>query len=762
MASKTNLKSLSISGLRGVSIPLTINFDKPFTLIFGHNGTGKTSICDAIDFLANGDCGSLGDNSVGSSKHKFWPFVGKKSSDVAVNLTLSDGSSWRATISGTKPSVSASSTRDIPEVKVWRRKQMMDLILAKPLERFHVISEFIDIKEIDNSEKVVRDLQRNIDRQLQEAASKIAENLATLADQCRIAGGDEAKLLEWAKAEIKKNVNEFDNEIRTFTNLNQKLESLISCIKTLNEMQNTRASIKQSFDVAEENYKKAKSSITDGASDTLELLTAAKKYFENKENIDVCPLCESTENASGLAERVSDVLKTYSALSEAKLQFEASKKQHEYQKTRESEQSDIKEKRLEDLSHCLDGFAYDNDNIQELKNLLLTPDNLDSEKLNKLHESFTQHKDGLVKSKGLRDTIEAAYNQYQTNFESQNTNNKLKPKIDRLLVIHEQKRKSFIDNILGSIADEVGRLYEAIHPDEGLDKISLQLDPKKRSSLDIQSKFQNKDAPPGAYFSNSHLDSLGLCILLALAKRETPDNTILILDDVLGSIDEPHAERIIRLIYDESTIFMHALVTTHYQRWHAKILTGHLKADNCQLIELEDWNPSLGVLVRSSARSQVERLRDCVINRPNEPEQIAQQAGYLLEMVCEWLVSKYELSIPKRKNTANDYLNALKEKYSKQLKVEKRQVDGTYVETELKQLLADIRNLFQIRNIVGAHFNELASHLTASDSLDFGKKVLVLSDLLICKDEGFPIKEKLTYMSTASETRRLYPLRMIR
>lgn len=68
MTSKTNLKSLSIFGLRGVSHPLTINFDKPFTLIFGHNGTGKTSICDAIDFLANGDCGSLGDNSVGSSK----------------------------------------------------------------------------------------------------------------------------------------------------------------------------------------------------------------------------------------------------------------------------------------------------------------------------------------------------------------------------------------------------------------------------------------------------------------------------------------------------------------------------------------------------------------------------------------------------------------------------------------------------------------------------------------------------------------------
>tara|TARA_R110001599_G_scaffold56410_5_gene156067 strand:+ start:26146 stop:28434 length:2289 start_codon:yes stop_codon:yes gene_type:complete len=762
MTSKINLKSLSISGLRGVSNPLTINFEKPFTLIFGHNGTGKTSICDAIDFLANGDCGSLGDNSVGSSKHKFWPFIGKRNSDVAVDLSLSDGSSWRATISGTKPSVSASSIRDLPEVKVWRRKQMMDLILAKPLERFNVIAEFIDVEEIEASEKVVRDLQRNIDRQLQDAASKIAENYATLADQCRIAGGNEAKVLEWSEAESKKSACEFDNEIRAFTNLNQKLESLISCIKILNDLRKTGAPIKQSLELAEDNYEKAKSSVTDGASGTLALLTEAKKYFESKENIDVCPLCESSENAPGLAERVSDVLKTYSELSGAEQQLQTSNKQHEAQKTKESEQSSIRGSRHEELSQFLDSFSYENENLQELKSLLLTPENLDSEKLCKLHESLTQYKDALIRGRGLRETIEAAYNQYQTNLESQSNNSKLKPKIDRLLEIHEQKRKAFVDDILASIANEVGRLYEAIHPGEGLEKVSLQLDPKKRSSLDIQSKFLNQDAPPGAYFSNSHLDSLGLCILLALAKRESPENTVLILDDVLGSIDEPHAERIIRLIYDESNNFMHTLVTTHYQRWHAKIRSGHLRVSNCQLIELKEWDPALGVLIQESARSMVEILRDNIANRPNEPEPIAQQAGYLLEQVCDWLVSKYELSIPKRKNTANDYLDALKEKYSKQLKVEKRQDDGTYEETELRLLLADIRNLFQIRNIVGAHFNELASHLTTDDSLDFGKKVLELSDLLICKDEGFPVREKLTYLSTPSETRRLYPIRINR
>ena len=762
MMPKTNLKSLSINGLRGVSNPLNIIFDKPFTLIFGENGTGKTSICDAIDFLANGDCGSLGDNSVGASKYKFWPFIGKNSADVSVDLALTDGSSWRATISGSKPTATTSPNRELPVVKIWRRKQMMDLILAKPNDRFKVIEEFVDVGEIDISEKAVRDLQRNINGQLQDAASRITENLSTLSDQCRIAGGDDSKIIEWAKAEASKGATTFDEEIKEYSDLSKAIELLIDSVRVLADSSSAGTGLKQSLEDAEEKYDNAKSSVVDGASDTLALLSDAKKYFDSKDVVEACPLCESTENISGLQERVSGVLDSYSELRSAGENFQASKKKFDAHIENESAQKDTEAKCLAELLKCLEIFGYEHEQVDTLRNILLTPDNFDINKLDEILAALNLHKDSLIRNKGLRDTIKAAYDQYESNLHSQNNNNILKPKIDHLLKIHETKRKVFIDDILASIAKEVGRLYEIIHPGEGLNKISLQLDPKKRSSLDIQSKFLNKDAPPGAYFSNSHLDTLGLCILLALVKREVPENILLIMDDVLGSIDEPHAERIIGLIYDESSNFMHTLVTTHYSSWHTKIMTGQLRNSNCQLIELETWNPDSGVIVRRSARDQVERLRDNIVNRPNEPEQVAQQAGFLLEMVCNWLVSRYELSIPRRKNTANDYLSALKEKYSKQLKVEKIQSDGSYVETELQQIISDLHGLSPIRNIVGAHFNELASHLPANDSLNFGKKVLELSELLICENEGFPNKEKGKYLATPSESRRLYPVRMNR
>jgi hypothetical protein len=42
----------------------------------------------------------------------------------------------------------------------------------------------------------------------------------------------------------------------------------------------------------------------------------------------------------------------------------------------------------------------------------------------------------------------------------------------------------------------VGKLYEAVHPGEGLDKIALPLDPAKRASMEFKAKFAGPDAPP--------------------------------------------------------------------------------------------------------------------------------------------------------------------------------------------------------------------------------------------------------------------------
>jgi len=44
------------------------------------------------------------------------------------------------------------------------------------------------------------------------------------------------------------------------------------------------------------------------------------------------------------------------------------------------------------------------------------------------------------------------------------------------------------------------------------------LDPKKKASLEIAANFFSlENAPPAAYFSDSQLDTLGLCIFIVIA-----------------------------------------------------------------------------------------------------------------------------------------------------------------------------------------------------------------------------------------------------
>jgi hypothetical protein len=113
--------------------------------------------------------------------------------------------------------------------------------------------------------------------------------------------------------------------------------------------------------------------------------------------------------------------------------------------------------------------------------------------------------------KKFLNTLQLALQTYQANVQAQQELDVLWPRLGRALEIVEEERRQFTTGVLAEIAKEVGRLYEAVHPGEGLNKISLELDPNKRASLEIGAQFRGQTgAPPQAYFSDSHLDTLGL------------------------------------------------------------------------------------------------------------------------------------------------------------------------------------------------------------------------------------------------------------
>lgn len=114
------------------------------------------------------------------------------------------------------------------------------------------------------------------------------------------------------------------------------------------------------------------------------------------------------------------------------------------------------------------------------------------------------------KQKEFLAALKTSLKSYEENVLQQKELEALMPKLEKALKICQDERRQFTDERLAQIAEEVGKLYEKIHPQEGKDKISLELDPKQRASLGISTEFCGEtDIKPQAYFSESHLDTLG-------------------------------------------------------------------------------------------------------------------------------------------------------------------------------------------------------------------------------------------------------------
>lgn len=123
-----------------------------------------------------------------------------------------------------------------------------------------------------------------------------------------------------------------------------------------------------------------------------------------------------------------------------------------------------------------------------------------------------------------------------------------------------------LEGIYDSVQETFSRLYRIINKeDEG--EFEAKLKPSL-GKLGFDVDFYGRGFfPPGAYHSEGHQDGMGLCLYLALMKHLAGDAfTFAVLDDVLMSVDSGHRREVSKLLRSEfpNTQF---LLTTHDEIW---------------------------------------------------------------------------------------------------------------------------------------------------------------------------------------------------
>jgi hypothetical protein len=361
-------------------------------------------------------------------------------------------------------------------------------------------------------------------------------------------------------------------------------------------------------------------------------------------------------------------------------------------------------------------------------------------------------------------TLKSTLEDYRSSIQDQRQLDELLPKLREAHDVIRGERQSFTDGVLSSISVRVNQLYEKVHPGEGAAALTMQLNPRRRASLDLGSSFAGKDVPPQAYYSQSHLDTLGICIFLALVEKDQAQDTILVLDDVLASLDEPHVERLVRMIASAASGFRHCVMTTHYRPWKEKLRWGLLKDGSTELLELKRWSLAGGMQLTRTV-PEIERLREDLKADPIDLQTVVARAGVILEALLDHLTFTYECALPRKRGTSpytiGDLLSGIGTRLRVALKVEVQEATGSAPTTrQLGPLLDAIEQVFQTRNAMGGHFTELRFELLDDDAVRFSTLVLELADPVVDVNVGWPMNDSSgSYWATAGETRKLHPLK---
>jgi energy-coupling factor transporter ATP-binding protein EcfA2 len=768
------LESLTLEALRGATKSFELKFEKnkPICIIYGENGSGKSTVCDALDILANGVLGSLLNKGL-SSTTRYWHSTNRDPTDVQIKLA-SSSETWTAQIVRGKVVTNPPDSR--PRVAILRRHQIWDLLAKPPGAKYEALRPFIAIEAIDNSETTLRKLLNSTKKELEIAVARVGENLIALEDLYKQAASTDASVLDWARAEAQRDPEEQDKSISVIQNVTRLQQSVESRLSDLEGATFKLAAQRKSLDTAEQELGSAIENASSSSEELTRLFQAAHEYFQVHSQPQECPLCESREFARTLPSAVEKRLQGWSAVRTAlnkkidtQRSFEASSSQLQTATRYALEAArslvrilltdwpadlplagDLPE-RARVVKEAEEGGEWD---LSVLK--------LISEAGSRLVQLLEPELAIRIKRRTQLQTVKNLLEQYRHNLQQQTELSALVPRLEKTHEILMEERRLFVDEILNRIAQRVGELYEEVHPGEGLNKISLELDPEKRASLDVLSQFPGaNDCPPGAYLSESHLDTLGVCIFLALAELDEPEQAILVLDDVIASVDEPHVDRMVELLYTISKKFAHCVLTTHYTPWKEKYRWGFLKNGECQFIELGKWSFDEGI-VGFGTKLRIERLREQLSVPLPEVSEVCATAGVVLEAVLDFLTLRFNCAVPRRltKPTLGDLLPPIKAKLRKALRVEVYDKAGVLTEEiQLGPILDKLDKLVQVRNVMGAHFNRLAFELPDKDGLNFSQLVLELADAIVDAEYGWPASDRSgAYWTNSGKSRRLYPL----
>lgn len=660
------VKSLEISGVRGIrkSIKLDLSSSKS-VLIYGDNGSGKSSIADAFEWFYYDKVKHLTSEEIdvrgiSALRNTFL----SDDQDAYFDLKYSDSkydSKKRLFLKKSKltsePSNVSQDFKDylgasLKENLILRYKDLLRFILFTKAEKLEEISQIIGFSEVSKVKgvfkKAVGELRtkrktENFDNHINIKQSQIMEQIGqSIFDDNQYFNAIKELVAPLnLSVEIKDDAS-ISNVLELLKKPENKeaVEQQLSYEKVIESLNNHKASFENIYSSYKSFYEKCQQIAKD--KDKLKKISLEpllsqgfsileKRLYEE----DRCPLCLQDKSREELIDELRRRLEELAFVKKEKntVLEEKNATQRFIQGTITEINSALREKSL-----LLDENADLRKQVEQLKGIISTA----SEKLQRTDlseiEQISKPEDFIsLNMTFLQDLISAladkksmiitgkkddqTFTVYNKIFSVRQFYGEIKSmkRASEVLARQQQsieliynefvkKQREGLCTFLDSISRDMNDLYLFMNASENVSEIELiPLDEDDEFvGITLRFKFHGKpESPPHKYLSESHLNCLGICLFLASVKAFNKLNKFIVFDDVISSFDTNHRARFARLLVEKFSDYQITLLT-HEKDWF-EFLSNMVKGKNW-LVRKIKWSHDDGAYIEESPSALKEEI----------------------------------------------------------------------------------------------------------------------------------------------------------